>query len=555
MSFELTKIDPHQCSIEELDKEIERLEDLKDEYFNLEQSVKIFINSIYGAVGSPWFECYNWSIAEAVTLQGQDLIKYANKKLDEYFLNLWHNDKELHEELGITYANKIAEKSLVIYNDTDSCDSNTIIDIQGKENSTIEKFYNKNIQNENAGVTGHEFVKTDDKILNWSLNNNLYYAPVKRIIRHKVTKPKWKIKTKSGKEIIVTNDHSMIVFRNNKQIEVKPAEILKTDKILCIKKYLKIMEYYFDTIESCEQVENFKDEYVYDIEVDDNTHTFIANDILVHNSTYVTFEPLQKSCDYKGDMIDFILKIKDFRLTGYLRKCFNEYAEKFNTKNYQDLELEKISYSSLMIAKKKYILDLAWKEPGVRFKPQEKIKSVGIEIMQGSTPPFARSMLKTLLHTLFSEGKELKYTEIVKTLKYTKQQFILQDPNDISKTVAIGDYEKYVLEDKKELKLGDKCPINVRASAIYNHKLLNNKFKTKYNLIKTGDKIKYYYAKASKDENAFGFLPNLFPYEFAPEIDYDLQFEKVIVEPFNRYMMAAGFNAIPGSLIYARSLF
>jgi len=391
MGFELTKIDPYNCSLEELEKEIKQLEKIKDEYFNLEQSIKIWINSCYGALGSPWFECYNMSVAEAVTLQGQDLIKYANKKLDEYFLNLWHNDKELHEELGITYANKIAEKSLIIYNDTDSL--------------------------------------------------------------------------------------------------------------------------------------------------------------------YLTFEPVVKSCDYKGDMIDFILKIKEFRLTGYLKKCFNEYAEKFNTKNYQDLELEKISYSALMVAKKKYILDLAWKDPGVRFKPQAKIKSVGIEIMQGSTPPFARTTLKTLLHTLFSEGKELKYAEVVKTLKYIKQQFVLQDPNDISKTVAIGDYEKYVLEDKKELKLADKCPINVRASGIYNHKLLNNRFKSKYNLIKTGDKIKYYYAKASKDENAFGFLPNLFPYEFAPEIDYDLQFAKVVIEPFNRYMMAAGFNAIPQNLIYSKSLF
>ena len=53
-------------------------------------------------------------------------------------------------------------------------------------------------------------------------------------MRHKVSKPKWKLRTKLGKEIIVTGDHSLIVFRNGKKMEVKPKDILKTDKILVI---------------------------------------------------------------------------------------------------------------------------------------------------------------------------------------------------------------------------------------------------------------------------------------------------------------------------------
>ena len=34
-------------------------------------------------------------------------------------------------------------------------------------------------------------------------------------------------------------------------------------------------------IEKCK--DKFEDEYVYDLEVEDNTHTFFANDILLHN--------------------------------------------------------------------------------------------------------------------------------------------------------------------------------------------------------------------------------------------------------------------------------
>lgn len=387
--FELAQIDPETCSIEELDKEINRLKSLKEEYFNLEQSVKIFINSIYGGVGSPWFEGYNVALAEAVTLQGQDMIKYANNFLDDYFLNHWHLDTELHKALGLDNVNKIQAKTIVIYNDTDS--------------------------------------------------------------------------------------------------------------------------------------------------------------------TYITLGPVVNSCDWKGDPKELILKIEKLRLAKFIEKKFDEYAKKFNTENLQNLELEKISYSSLMVAKKKYILDIAWKDPGIDYKPQEKVTPVGVEIVQGSTPPFSRKTLKELLKYFFSRGKDLEYSDIVKKLKEYKKQFVLQEPNEISKTVSIGDYEKYVLEDRKEVKLAEKCPINVRAAAIYNHTLLNTKWKTKYNLIRTGDKIKHYYAKG--EEGVFGFLPGDYPFEIAPEVDYDRQFEKVIVEPFNRFMTSAGFNPIPGNLIYAKSLF
>ena len=234
MEFTLTQINPRTCSIEELEAEITRLKSIKEEYFNLEQSIKIFINSIYGASGSPFFEGYNVNLAEAVTLQGQDVAKYASKSIDEYFMNYWHLDKKLHDALGLTHVNKLTEKTLTIYMDTDSTISDAIV-ITNNGILRIEDWYNN--QKNEAGNTlmGHESVKTDDKILNWSLDKGSYFAPVKRIIRHKVTKSKWKLKTKSGKEVIVTNNHSMIVFRNNHQIEIKPKDIQNGDLVICIK--------------------------------------------------------------------------------------------------------------------------------------------------------------------------------------------------------------------------------------------------------------------------------------------------------------------------------
>jgi hypothetical protein len=178
-------------------------------------------------------------VAGTITAQGRDLTKTMDKVNEDYWYNQWHLDFILHRQMHIRDVTQVAKNEPVsIYADTDSCSYDSII---RTDNGilTIEDWYNKNLVNGSAGETikGHESVITTDKVLNWSSKNDLYYAPVKRIIRHKVSKAKWKLKTKSGKEIIVTNDHSMIVFRDGIQIEVKPSEITKSDKILSIRKH------------------------------------------------------------------------------------------------------------------------------------------------------------------------------------------------------------------------------------------------------------------------------------------------------------------------------
>ena len=60
----------------ELGERIISLTNLKNELKNEEQAIKLTMNSIYGAIGNNWFVCFNPDVAEAVTLQGQDLIKY-----------------------------------------------------------------------------------------------------------------------------------------------------------------------------------------------------------------------------------------------------------------------------------------------------------------------------------------------------------------------------------------------------------------------------------------------------------------------------------------------
>jgi hypothetical protein len=100
--------------MEDVEKKIKKL-DLK------QNAIKLLINSIYGAFGNKWFYFYNPDIAQSITLQGQDLIKFSIKAVNHYFLEKWHLDTELHELLGISqYTIAKVEDEAAIYTDTDS---------------------------------------------------------------------------------------------------------------------------------------------------------------------------------------------------------------------------------------------------------------------------------------------------------------------------------------------------------------------------------------------------------------------------------------------------
>ena len=100
--------------MEDKSKQIKKL-DLK------QNAIKILINSIYGAFGNKWFYFYNPDIAQSITLQGQDLIKFSIKAVNHYFLEKWHLDTELHKLLGIDhYKINQATMEAAIYTDTDS---------------------------------------------------------------------------------------------------------------------------------------------------------------------------------------------------------------------------------------------------------------------------------------------------------------------------------------------------------------------------------------------------------------------------------------------------
>ena len=319
------------------------------------------------------------------------------------------------------------------------------------------------------------------------------------------------------------------------------------------------MEFIFEDIESCICIGEYDDEYVYDIEMNDETHTFICNDVLVHNSAYISFNSIVESCqipDYQA--AHFIDALYNFSLKDYIKDSLEKYAAAYNCdKNLEEFELEKVARTVIYVAKKNYVMDIAWKEGGQFIDSGKKIIYAGIDVVKGSTPPWCRQKQKEFISWLierYNNNDKPQYSEIVAKVKEYRKLFELQNPDDILKSLNMNDYEKYVFDDKKEIKFHNvSVPQHAAAAALYNHTLYNKakKYITKYNTIKKGDKVKIYYIN---DKETFAYLPYAFPIEFAPKIDFDTNFEKVMLSPLNRIIECAGYRPIAKNLTYSKAL-
>ena len=404
-------------------------------------------------------------------------------------------------------------------------------------------------------------------------------------------------------------------------------------------------------IESIEEIGSFEDEYVYDLEMEDESHTFIANNILVHNtdSIFVGFKPAIDTCDWKNQLfnesllnrlpkkytiiksnnvdfdfdinnsnlnnivnidngisdswieenkdkilsdenevlvidgeylkdynliniikdfkgniyfnwkteLEFIHGLDKFRIEEYFKKCLDKHAESYGVKNVQDFELEKISESIINLEKKKYIQNIIWEE-GVNFKSLEYFQPKGVELVRSSTPVFARDKergIPRIVKYLFSKPDSFNIKELIKIVKSMRREFELSEIDHISMQSSCSNYYEKVLNDKEKLEFVSGAHFAVKAAGFHNYLLNKEKsLQTKYNFLTSGDKIKYFYCK-SPINGIFAYKRGDFPIEFAPEVDYDMQFFKAILSPINSIVKKLGMPEITKRISVVLDLF
>ena len=535
-------LDVLNCSREDLEKlsdsELEKLlkytQDKGNEYYILQIALKTLINSLYGALGNKAFILINEKIAQAITGNGRYFIKSFGRRIEKYLQSL-----------------KNWNKPYYIYSDTDSCVGDTLISTSlGK--IKIEDLFERSgeiVKNENGS-----FVKRlDEKILAKSMNSDFEIQDKKIIyvMKHKVNKRMFRISA-NNKAVIITEDHSVMINRNDNLISVKPTEILETDELISESKQKGLLYI----------IENYKIEDlgiqeldVYDIEVEDN-HNFFGNDILLHNSAYYTIEPfveefLKKNPDASlSEIVDFCDKFETEVVQPKIQENIDEFCYYLNAMDKSKCggKREIIADRFILLKKKKYLCRLRANEATVFPDDAPKIKAMGVELIKSSTPKFSIEHMSEALPILFDGSQK----DLREWFEKCKTEFKNAPISDIvaNMTVNSVDYD---------LRKNVGIPFNSRASLIYNEFIKKNNLEGSFNLIQAGDKIKYIYLKTPNTlgetivnstgrsvkktyPNVIGFIDDNFIQYIKDYIDYDTQFEKTLIKPLEFMTNAINFT-------------
>lgn len=256
--------------------------------------------------------------------------------------------------------------------------------------------------------------------------------------------------------------------------------------------------------------------------------------------------------------LDFIQGMDHYRYAGYFKDKLDEYAGKFGVTNRQDFELERISESIINIAKKKYIQHIVF-EDGIPYDRFKYIFPKGVELVRSSTPMFARDKIVGIIKYLFEKPDTFNIKELLALVKNLRKEFDLCVPDridEISMQSSCSSYETKVLDDKATLSFQSGTHFAVKASAYYNYLLNRNKdLQVKYEFIKSGTKIKYYYCKDRSVNDVFAYIRGAYPIEMAPEIDLDEQFAKSILSPINSIIDPLGLPEITKRLSVVMDIF
>ena len=210
------EIDYSKISTEELKKLRQTCIKNISKCTNNQMARKIQLNSLYGSIGNAYFRYYKLANAEAITLSGQVAIRWIENKMNEYLNKILKTEND----------------DYIIASDTDSVVGSTEVYVNGKK-IEIERLY------ENVCHSGNLVCKRDidDYVHNVS-NLNLYTKSydgnllvedkIIHIMRHRVKKKLYKIEVNEN-EIILTEDHSLVVERNGELISIKPYEVNVND--------------------------------------------------------------------------------------------------------------------------------------------------------------------------------------------------------------------------------------------------------------------------------------------------------------------------------------
>ena len=207
---------------------------LVDRYDGMQKTVKIITNSLYGGQSNIRFRLYDYEVARSITSTGREIAKIAAVVANECINQMIKNKSNKFDHVDIPYDWKTKSETAlknVVYGD--SVIGDTLIKT-GKGDIPIEEIWNtlyKEFPGNYFKYCGREYIATPPMTALGS--DDRFYNP-KYIMKHKTKKKLYKITTESGKVVTVTEDHSLVIVRNNEKVVIKPTELEVDDQIITI---------------------------------------------------------------------------------------------------------------------------------------------------------------------------------------------------------------------------------------------------------------------------------------------------------------------------------
>ena len=259
------------------------------------------------------------------------------------------------------------------------------------------------------------------------------------------------------------------------------------------------------------------------------------------DSVYITFDKLVSRL-FKDDsptekIVNFLDKITEDKIEPFIDECYAELAKYMNAyQQKMQMKREVIADKGIWTAKKRYILN-SWDVEGVRYK-EPKLKIMGIEAVKSSTPFSCREKIKESLKVIMS-GDEKELNNFVQDFR---KEFMQLPPEEIAFPRSVNGLTQF--SDGSSI-FTKGTPIHTKGALMYNYLVKREKLTSKFPLIQEGDKIKFLHLRQPNptQSNVISFITKL-PRGTDVEsyVDYDKQFEKAFVEPFNLILSQIGWN-------------
>lgn len=170
------------------------------------------MNTKDGALLNIHSRFYDHRIGQSVTLSGRQIVKHMMSIINETVEGVYSHDG-----------------NAIVYGDSVTADTIIRTDVGDK---TIEEMFNECMDHCISGEKEYGTFNQNKVVGFNSYTMEPVVSSVAYVMRHKTKKKLYRITTENGKQVTVTEDHSLIIDRSGFLIECRPADLLETDGII-----------------------------------------------------------------------------------------------------------------------------------------------------------------------------------------------------------------------------------------------------------------------------------------------------------------------------------